>query len=176
MKIETVTVDTNILGGDIKNQILKKAQGLPFKIDSTSVSVREIEGTSLLPIGKSIPETGVWDESRWGRALWAGADTSELLETLLKIVSNGSFPAPGSRGSLSAGQRRQMRDVMILHAHIREERDIFVTNDRRAFVGKNGALRRKLESLYPIRIMTADEFCAYCDQLRNKASSTSAQS
>ena len=158
MKIQTVTVDTNILGDDIKNQILKKAQGLPFEIASTSVSDREIEGTSLSPMGESIPETGVWGESRWGRALWAGADTSELLETLLMIVGNGSFPARASRGNLSAGQRRQMRDVMILHAHIRESRDIFVTNDRRAFVGKNGILRQKLESLYPIHIMTAGEF------------------
>lgn len=167
-----MTVDTNILGEDIKNQILKKAQGLPFEIDSTSVSVREIEGTSISPMGKSIPETGVWGESRWGQALWAGADTSELFEKLLKIVSSGSFPVPGSRGNLSAGQRRQMRDVMILQAHIREERDIFVTNDRRAFVGKSGDLRRKLESLYSTRIMTADEFCTYCDQLRGGAPST----
>ena len=40
MKIQAVTVDTNILGDHIKNQILKKAQGLPFDIASTSLIVR----------------------------------------------------------------------------------------------------------------------------------------
>jgi hypothetical protein len=54
---------------------------------------------------------------------------------------------------------------MIFDAHAREERDIFVSNDARAFVGKTGDVRRLLESTFRTRIMTIEEFGAYCPQL-----------
>jgi hypothetical protein len=47
---------------------------------------------------------------------------------------------------------------MILEAHTRDGRDVLVSNDRRAFIGKDGANRRQLEALCRTRIMTVDEF------------------
>jgi len=62
-----------------------------------------------------------------------------------------------------------LRDAMILEAHVRDGRDIFVTRDTRAYVGRGGdknVLRSKLEGLFSTRIMTVDEFCAECERLR----------
>lgn len=86
--------------------------------------------------------------------LVSDTDTSRL-EAILGIVSNGSFPPPGGRENLSNGQRRQLRDAMILEAHARESRDIFVTEDRKGFIA-NGK-RGRLENLCRTRICTLDE-------------------
>ena len=45
---------------------------------------------------------------------------------------------------------------MILCAHIRACRDIFLTSDRKAFV--NEGRRQQLATTYKTRIMTRDEF------------------
>ena len=50
---------------------------------------------------------------------------------------------------------------MILAAHVRDGRDILVSDDRRAFVGRDGENRRRLESELATRIMTVDEFCDF---------------
>ena len=55
---------------------------------------------------------------------------------------------------------------MILEAHVRDGRDILVSDDRRAFVGHDGANRCKLESALATRIMTVDEFCEFASTLR----------
>jgi hypothetical protein len=80
--------------------------------------------------------------------------STNTLEKLPHVLSNGSFPPV--RANLSAGERRQLRDALILEAHIREGRTIFVTNDERAFI-RDGP-RVKLEALFPVRIMTREEF------------------
>jgi hypothetical protein len=64
---------------------------------------------------------------------------------------------------LTPGQHNQLRDALILEAHVREKRDIFVTTDTRAFV-KHGR-RARLEALCSTRIMTVDEFCDYVASL-----------
>jgi hypothetical protein len=70
----------------------------------------------------------------------------------------------GQRDDLSTGERRQLRDAMILQAHARDGRDILVCDDVKAF-GREGDDRgRKLEALCGTRIMTVDEFCGYAKQ------------
>jgi hypothetical protein len=80
----------------------------------------------------------VWGEPPWGEFLWAGANEEKMsdLEAILKIISNGSFPKSGKRELLTDGQRNQLRDAIIFEAHVREKREIFVTTDRKAFLGK----------------------------------------
>jgi hypothetical protein len=124
MKTIKATLDTNVLDPVNLAKILQAAYGLPIVFANVTVSERELEGTSITPLPKPILETAVWDESRWDQAVWGGENDSDLFERLLAIVSNGSFPRPSKRNSLTPGQRRQMRDVMILVAHIREGRDI----------------------------------------------------
>ena len=45
---------------------------------------------------------------------------------------------------------------MILEAHAREEREIFVTNDRTGFI--DDGRREKLQNLLKARILTREEF------------------
>ena len=145
-------------------RIEQAAQGLPVEIANVTVSARELEGTSINPLNQLILETAVWDESRWDQSVWGGESENALFEKLLKLVSNGSFPA--TRDHLTHGQSRQMRDVMILLAHTREGRDILITDEKKAFVGKDGSLKDTLQSLCSTLIMNTSEFCDYCNTLK----------
>ena len=153
----TVTLDTNVLPVDDLRAALEP-RGFSFAV--VSVSARETRGAwiaaSVTPL-TSIPENAVWDETEYGVGLYdAGGKDVQCLAASLTIISDGSFPAPDRRGSLSPGQRRQLRDAMILCAHVRERRNIFVTNDERGFV-KRGR-RERLQAAFDTRIMTREEF------------------
>lgn len=174
-----VTVDTNVLEGDMR-RIRDAVKGLDVEIALTTVTLRE-RGTTKPPEQSVVAETGVWNESRWGEFVWGpsppvfetltlgesrlgmaalgSAESSQRFEAILAVTGNGSFPKPGERDELSEGERRQLRDAMILEPHAREARDILVSNDRRAFIGKDGEKRRRLEAICATRIMTVDEFC-----------------
>ena len=167
-----VTLDTNQLDDE---QIERVRARLPADHELAIVTVSNRERGVEVEL-RTVTETGVWGESVWGGALWgaqrvaepfvlgesplgvgalvdgAGAD---LFEGILAVISNGSFPAPGHRDSLTDGQRRQLRDAMIFLAHVRDGRDLFVTDDRRGFV-KNGR-REALERLGATKIVTSDE-------------------
>ena len=56
---------------------------------------------------------------------------------------------------------------MILAAHARERRDIFVSNDTKAIGRVGEPLREQLQQEFGIRAMTLDEFIAYCASLRS---------
>ena len=129
-----VTLDTNVLEAD---EIIKAGRRCGFEISVVSVTEREVENSPyevhLKNLG-TVLETVVWGESRWGKAVWGSDESANRLEMILGIISNGSFPAKRARAVLSEGQRHQLRDAMILEAHVRRGLDIFVTNDRRGFV------------------------------------------
>lgn len=168
MKIIRVTLDTNVLDTDIVDRVKQAANGLSIELANITVSVRELEGTSIKPLSHPVLETAVWDESRWGESVWAEESDNDLFEKLLSIVSNGAFPRRNARQNLTNGQRHQMRDVLILASHKRDGRDILITNEKKAFIGKSGLLRNKLESVCSTRIMNVDEFITYCNSLRAK--------
>lgn len=150
----TVTLDTNVLPADDLF-----ARGIPLGVNFAVVSVTEREigrGDPRVEIEylDRTPETTVWDESEWGTAVFAEEESPDRLEMILRIISNGSFPR--SRDKLSEPQRRQLRDAMILEAHVREGRSIFVTNDSKGFI-RHGK-RERLESALGTRILTRVEF------------------
>ncbi|HZE87226.1 MAG TPA: hypothetical protein VE090_03385 [Methylomirabilota bacterium] len=184
-----ITLDTNQLDDEKVTVIHSYAKKLGFDVKTVTVTDREIEGSSIKSLKNPVLETGVWDESQWDNFVWGGdsvneafvlgesklgsanlgsAESASLFELLLKTISNGSFPKLGKRDNLSAGERRLMRDVMIIEAHIREKRDIFVSDDKKAFIGKTGQARKTLEELGKTKIMTHDEFISYCKILENK--------
>ncbi len=165
-KIIQVSLDTNVLDPVTVEKNMEAANGLTIEFANVTVSEHELEGTSLQPLPNPIFETAVWDESRWNQTVGGVEGESDLFEKLLNMVSNSSFPRSSIRISLTNGQRRQMRDVMILVAHTRERRDILVTNDKKAFSGKGGVLRKKLEMICSTCIMNADEFCSFCNSLQ----------
>lgn len=178
-----VTLDTNTVDADKRQAINDAAVGLEVDIRLTTVTERELQGADFeAPAAEGIRETMVWDESPWGVGVWGPSPIVETLvlgesrlgraalgddlgatrfERILDVVSDRAFPKPGRRDKLSAGQRRQLRDAMILDAHAREKRDVLVTDDVRGFIGKDGEKRRALEELCRTRIMTVPEFCSF---------------
>jgi len=175
-----VTLDTNIF--PIDDSLFKDK---PVEIVVVSVTNRELENHNLSVELKKIDETAIWDESRWGQAKWGPViyETAvvgesrigesvvgnnkdvDVFERLLEIISSGSFPKPGNRSNLKDGERRQLRDAMILTAHIREGRDIFVTDDIKGFIGKNNEIRNKTEQLFKIKVVTKKEFINYLTKI-----------
>ena len=173
-----ITVDTNVLSRDLE-RIQVACEGLPVEIKHTTVTSRERK--TLVTDSVAIAETGVHDESlydsgavyadepvketalvgetRVDEGVVGGDDSQSRFETVLSIISSGSFPAAGRRELLTEGQRRQLRDAMIFEAHARDGRDVFISNDCTAFVGPDGGKRLKLETLFGTRIFTVDEFC-----------------
>lgn len=161
-RYRTATLDTNVFPAA---DLVRCAESLGIAAAVISVSRREVEGSTLeeeLSALESIPEVAVWGDSRWDEAEWGSDDDSECLERALALVSNGGFPEGTQREALSQGQCRQLRDAMILCAHVLAGRDVLVSNDRRAFV--NNGRREAIEAAFATRVMTAEEFEAY---LRN---------
>jgi hypothetical protein len=173
-----VTLDTNIF--PVKD-ILEESRGKNIEYKVVTVTDRELENTDILIELSAIMETAVYGESKYGEAVYGAEFTSipepfiinesflgkaligskndnTILEFLLNLISNNAFPPKNHRKTLTQGNRRQLRDAMILFAHIREKRDIFVTNDVKGFIGENEEKRQVLESLFTFRIMTRSEF------------------
>lgn len=164
----TVTLDTNVFP---VGALIARAQRLGIVAAAVTVSRREAEGSSLeeeVHALEAVLETAVWDESRWAQAVWGSSTDSEGLERVLAVLSNRSFPLPGRRDHLSDGQRRQLRDAMILCAHLRSNRDLLVSNDRRAFIADGG--RQAIEAEFGTRVMTVEEFEAYLSERERHAS------
>jgi hypothetical protein len=163
-----VTVDTNVFSEAKMARMSRAADGLDIDLVPTTVSLRE------RPLEASDPrwivrETAVWNEARWGEAVWGGpisetlGESDSRFEAILLIISNGSFPKPGQRDDLSKGERRQLRDALILEAHARENRDVLVSDDARAFI--HDGRRERLEQLCKTRVMTVEEFCEHAQAL-----------
>jgi hypothetical protein len=178
-----VTLDTNAL--DRLKEIEEAIAGKPVELSTTTVTLREHPNAP--PVGKSVSETSVWGESfynsgavyaapvyetlvlgesRVGLCVLGGEETPTVFEDILRTISSGSFPPPGSRDSLSAGQRRQLRDAMILESHVRDGRDILVSNDVRGFIGTQGEKREVITHRLGTRIMTVDEFIDFARSLQ----------
>lgn len=180
-----VTIDTDIVVGHKFGRFdcLDLASRRSLDIAVVTVTERELkcDVTDIIQFQR-INETTVlgesnWDESDWsgpilevavmgesviGKAVLGGLAHVGALEAILNILSSGGFPKVGQRKNLTDGQRHQLRDAMILEAHVRKKRDIFISNDKRAFIGKvTDDKRKQLESLFATRIMTITEFLAY---------------
>jgi hypothetical protein len=176
-----VTVDTNVLDDAKVERIGAAIDGLGVEIAPTTVTLRERRPNESEIDVLPVVETGVWNESRSEESVWGpappvyetltigesrlgmaalgGNESPSRFEAALAIMSNGSFPRPGERDSLTRGQRRQLRDAMIFEAHAREGRDVLVSDDR-DFIG--AGVREKLEAIGQTRIMSVNEFCEYC--------------
>ena len=185
MQIIKVTVDTNILGDTKINKVKSAIVNKPIEVALVSVSEREVSGTNIKPLSTKILETGVWDESEWGNCVWGESidetlvlgesrlgnavlgsqNTINMLEKLLDLLSGGGFPKQGSRDTLTKGQKHLLRDAMILEAHWRTHRNILVSDDKKAYIGKDGKLRNNLEKLCKTKIMTFDEFLVFVDTI-----------
>ncbi len=162
----TVTLDTNTLGLVSVLEVLGDAEA---DLTTTTVTAREVEGTKWAEHVKTLKlttEDFVLGESRLGEARLGDPETAKRYEQLLSLLSGGGFPKAGQRGSLTDGQKRLQRDAMILSAHARDGRDIFVSNDTKAIGQPGSGLRRRLQERFGIRAMTLEEFKDHCASLR----------
>jgi hypothetical protein len=154
-EIATATFDTNVFPAD---DLVACAERVGIAVAVITVSRREVEGSTLeeeVAALQSVIETGVFGESRFGQALYA-SKADDCLERALEILSNRGFPKRGKRDALTAGQLRQLRDAMILCAHVRDKRDILVSNDNRAFI--DHGRREAIEATFATRVMNVEEF------------------
>jgi hypothetical protein len=129
--------------------------GIDLKV--TTVTETELSNSGIgisSTIGRT-PESFVLGESRLDVGALASDDDRDTFEDTLNTISNGSFPPQGERENLSAGQKRQLRDAMVFTTHVRERRDIFVTDDARGFI--NDGRREYLEGRYNTKIMRSEE-------------------
>ena len=153
-----VTLDTGVLPAE---DLVHASQRFNCEFVVVTVTTRELKGTPrevpLVPYS-AIPETAVWSESRWDHATWGSEVSVTTLEEILKVISSGAFP--NSRDNLSKGQLHQLRDAMILEAHVSQQRDILVTNDSRAFI-RHGK-REELTTRFGVRIMLRADFLQEC--------------
>lgn len=161
--MRTVTLDTNTVDDA---EIIQMARSVGLDVVCTTVTDREMENsnvTQVLSQDSRISEPLVIGEGRIGSAAVASDETPETLERLLQIISNGSFPPREQRSNKSEGQKRQLRDAIILCTHIKEGRDIFVTNDSKGFI--RGGRREQIEGEFGTKIMTSSEFIALCKSM-----------
>jgi len=165
MKLK-ITLDTNTFPLE---RAMAAATRIRADVVVTTVTAREVHGTKFEPelsTLKLLPETWVLGESPLGTAVLGSEADTACYEQALRIVSNGAFPRPGARDALSDGQRRQLRDAIIFCAHVREKRDILVSDDIAAFGGEGSPQRQQIEALGKTRVMTLPEFEHFCDQPR----------
>ena len=151
--VPMVTLDTCV----VERVVSQHAKLLGYGVQIVSVTVREVEGTTfelLLEHTRCVPELGHYGESHYGEAVYAGPNTCEVIEVVLEIIANGSFPT--TRTALTDGQRHQLRDAMILEAHVRSGADLFVTDDKRAYI--NHGRREALQERLGVRILLVQEF------------------
>lgn len=179
MDIRTATLDTNVFPAQ---DLIDRAARAGIEAAVITVSARELSGSSLetaLSMVRHVREIAVVGESIVGEAV-VGSDADEQnYEVALTILSNGAFPGLGDRDGLAPGQLRQLRDAMILCAHVASGRDVLVSNDQRAFV-RNGR-KEAIETGFGTKVMTVIEFETYLamrqpSAVRDAANSPSLQS
>lgn len=153
-----ITLDTNAVD---KSDLIQKATHIGLDLVVVTVTEMELQNSSIVidgSIGRT-PEIFVLDQSRLDVGALASDEDCERFEDILRVISNNSFPPVGKRENLSRGQQRQLRDAMAFTSHVRDRRDIFVTDDAKGFI--NEGRRSYLEQKYHTKIMKANEFLDY---------------
>jgi hypothetical protein len=178
-----VTLDTNATGAAVRATLEAACKSARADVEfaHTTVTDRETEATPFRTRGASLKEFPVYDESRYdaglryadpltetwtlgesglGEAALGDEDAPVKFEEILRIIGSGGFPT--KRELLTARQRRQVRDAMVLATHTRERRDVLVSDDVKHFIGHGR--RDALEALCRTRILTVEEFCSFVAQ------------
>ena len=164
MLYRKATLDTGVFPAE---DLQALATPLQIELHATTVTVREVAGSSFALEVEALPsarETFVFGESLLGIGALGNSSDADILQRLIDVISNCSFPAVGHRETLNQGERKQLRDAMALAAHLRSAHDVFVTTDKRAFVNKGR--RERLQGMFGVRILTRHEFLTELTRLR----------
>ncbi len=141
-------------------QAIADEAGVLIEIAATTVSEREKGVPSRTAV--RLQEVFVIGESAFGVGVLGSEQSASMYDAILGIISNNSFPTPDERELLPKGYQRQVRDAMVLEAHGRAGRDIFITGDATGFIG--WGRRERLEALCSTKIMTLEEFRDWCSE------------
>jgi hypothetical protein len=97
--MRTITLDTNVADCP---EVIEAAQRRGLEIAAISVTDREMRLSAYRPgVDARILETLALGESEFGTMGLGSEIEPDLFEQLLHIISNGSFPKPGSRDDLT---------------------------------------------------------------------------
>ena len=118
-----ITLDTNTFRMDrVSPAILKIRGGADVVVTTTTArEIGSVYDPSLSQVQVK-PELFVLDESRLATGVLVSAPDATLFERVIHAISNGSFPKPGRRATLTPGEQDQRRDAMIFCTHVREGR------------------------------------------------------
>jgi len=94
-----------------------------------------------------------------GRMIWGSVTDDDNFEKILRVISSEEYPK--NRENVTPKQINQKRDALILQAHVRFGKTIFVNNEERGFV-KHGK-RETLETMFGVTILTHLEFIEHCN-------------
>ena len=118
-----VTVDTNLLDPSGLRSLSAAVKDLSVDIAIVTVSERESGRPSA--DFHALQEGAVWDESEWDRSVWSGPihetlvldesrlgeavlgsdQTADLMENILSVIADGTFPKTGDRNDLTVVPR-----------------------------------------------------------------------
>jgi hypothetical protein len=136
--MKTITLDTNVAD---RQDVIDAAQRRSLEVAVVSVTDREVKLSTYRPgVSARVLESAVLGESALGRMVRGSDGETARFERVLQIISQEGFPNSRGRDRLTPPQRRQLRDALILMAHVRVRRDILVSNDERAYIrhGRRG--------------------------------------
>jgi hypothetical protein len=160
-----VTLDTGCSEDPVLVEALRQL-GADVAITSTTAS--EINGSSFSDVFHGLDRKtgpGGWGLN-WGEC-WGGGNSVDYLDRdgvphhgnpfveILEVISNGGVKLPKDWDTLTKRQCNLIHDAMILSTHVQHQRDLFVTDDYRAFV--NADRRETLERMFPTKILTLKE-------------------
>ena len=149
-----VTFDANMFPCD---ELINLCNKLGLEVYCATTTNREFNNTSF---EKQLEDTNASSElclvnmSSINASRVNSSESSERLNEILRIISDGAYPKSGQ--AKSRGERKQLNDALTFEAHLNEKSDIFVTNDQKAFI-KFGK-REKLQEKFNTKIMTENEF------------------
>lgn len=161
----TLTLDTSCINAKGKNKALNELEALQNKGLIHLVSTTSVEEELLQPDKEPYRtqrldkfseyeevDVGYWvlDYSRLGISTKLGSESTK--EEMHKIASI-LFPYR----AWSSLTSKQIRDVMVMHTHFTNNRDIFVTLNIKDFIGKNRTKQKRLNQQFGICVMTPSE-------------------
>ena len=165
----TLTLDTSCINAKGKNQELNQLEilqdkGLILLVRTTSVEEELLQPDDELYRSQRIEKFNKYDEvdigiwvlgfSRLGISTKLGSESSqEEMNQMAAIL----FPTR----TWSSLTTNQLRDIMILHTHWINKRDIFVTLNSHDFIGRRGTRKKRLGQLFNISVMTPIEALEY---------------
>jgi len=152
-----VTFDANMFPCDDLIELCDRMEWEVCRATTTDREFRDTSFSSDIETTTSANELCILNLSSVNASRLGNDELSERLKDILRILSDGSYPINGQ--ATSDGEKRQFHDALTFEAHLANNGDIFVTNDKKAFI--NHGKRERLQDKFETVIMTGEEFREY---------------